>query len=106
MTNINAMQSVGATLPPREERLRDAVTQLEGVFVEQLFKAMRHTVPSDGLTSGGAGEEMFTGLMDQHLASEVPTRWGHSLADALVRQLQSPAVPTDTPDATAGRSPR
>ncbi|MBL8982503.1 MAG: flagellar biosynthesis protein FlgJ, partial [Gemmatimonadetes bacterium] len=44
---------------PDEARLADAVRQLEGVFVEQLFKAMRETVPTDGLTSGGAGEQMF-----------------------------------------------
>jgi flagellar protein FlgJ len=90
VTNIHATQSIGSThpLPSPEARLRDAVTQLEGVFVEQLFKAMRATVPEDGLTSGGAGEEMFTGLMDQHLAASVPTSWDRSLADALTRQLQ------------------
>lgn len=88
MINIHAAQSVGSTLPSPEARLREAVTQLEGVFVEQLFKAMRETVPQDGLTSGGAGEEMFTGLMDQHLAATVPAGWDHGLADALTRQLQ------------------
>ncbi len=88
MTNIHATQSVGSTLPPPEARLRDAVQQLEGVFVEQLFKAMRATVPEEGITGGGAGEEMFTGLMDQHLAERVPGSWDRGLAEALTRQLQ------------------
>ncbi len=87
MINIHATQSVGSTLPSPEARLRDAVTQLEGVFVEQLFKAMRATVPEDGVTSGGAGEEMFTSLMDQHLAASVPASWDRGLTEALTRQL-------------------
>ena len=30
------------------------------------------TVPEGGATSGGSGEEMFTGMLDQSLAEEVP----------------------------------
>ena len=57
--------------PPLTEdaRLRQSSRDLEGVFVEQLFKAMRETVPENSLLSGGAGEEMFTSMMDSHLAS-------------------------------------
>ena len=55
--------------------------------MEQLFKAMRETVPQDGLLDGGAGEEMFTGLMDQHLAGLVPERWDSGLGAAIYRQL-------------------
>jgi peptidoglycan hydrolase FlgJ len=105
VTNIQGTQSIGSTLPSPEARLRDAVTQLEGVFVEQLFKAMRATVPDDGLTNGGAGEEMFTSLMDQHLASSVPERWDRGLTDALTRQLQGRLGP-DAATAHAGDASR
>jgi flagellar protein FlgJ len=57
--------------------------------VEQLFKAMRETVPQgDGVIDGGSGEAMFTGLLDQRLSAEAPARWQHGLADALFRQLR------------------
>ena len=72
----------------RDARLAQSVRDLEGVFVEQLFKAMRETVPNDGLTSGGSGEEMFTTLMDQHLSAEVPQSWDHGIGEALYRQLR------------------
>ena len=56
---------------PEQQKLRETAGQLEGLFVQQLFKAMRETVPTgDGIVSGGAGEDMFTGLMDQHLAAD------------------------------------
>jgi len=78
------------TAPVSEEaRLRQASRDLEGVFVEQLFKAMRETVPEDSLFGGGAGEEMFTGMMDSHLASQVPAGWQNGLGEALYRQLRA-----------------
>ncbi|MBX9855073.1 MAG: rod-binding protein [Gemmatimonadaceae bacterium] len=72
-----------------DEKLRESAKQLEGLFVQQLFKVMRETVPQqEGIVSGGAGEEMFTSLMDQHLAAETPTQWEGGLAEALYRQLR------------------
>ena len=72
-------------------QLRAASRDLEAVFVQQMFKAMRETVPEDGLMSGGSGEEMFTTLLDQHLAAEVPGRRHSELAEALYRQLRDRA---------------
>ncbi len=85
---------------PRDATLQDAVRQLEGVFVEQLFKAMRETVPRDGIISGGTGEEMFSGLMDQHLAADVPREWSSGLADALLARFRAreSLTPPDTPE--------
>lgn len=79
--------SVAATSPDRTERLRRTARDLEGVFVEQLFKAMRETVPEGGLVEGGSGEEMFTALLDQKLSAVAPHRWQTGLSEALVRQL-------------------
>jgi peptidoglycan hydrolase FlgJ len=76
-------------LAAKEARLRTAAKQLEGVFVEQLFKAMRATVPEDGITSGGSGEEMFTGMLDEHLAALTPSEWRGGLGEALYRQMRS-----------------
>lgn len=87
MTNINEAQPVSTALPDRDQRLKKVVGQLQGVFVEQLFKAMRETVPTDGVTDGGPGEAMFSGMMDQHLADELPGQWERGIGDALYRQL-------------------
>lgn len=78
-----------------EQRLRAVARQLEGVFVQQLFKAMRETVPKEGLTDGGAGEDIFTGLMDEKFATQVPDHWSHGLGESLYRQLRA-ALPPDT----------
>lgn len=83
-----------------EERLRATAKQLEGVFVQQLFKAMRETVPADGLTDGGAGEEVFTGLMDEKIAATAPDQWEHGIGESLYRQLRA-ALPHANPGAAA-----
>lgn len=81
-----------------QEKLRGTAQQLQGVFVEQLFKAMRATVPEGGLFSGGQGEEMFRGLMDQRIAETAPDKWTgpHSLGATIVRQLSRALTPAPT----------
>ena len=80
----------------RDAKLKRAAQQLEGVFVQQLYKTMRDTVPQqEGIVSGGAGEEIFTGLLDQHLAAETPKHWETGLSDALYRQLRR-GLPVDS----------
>jgi len=97
-----------------EARLRQAARQLTGVFAQQLFKAMRETVPQDeGVVSGGSGEEMFTGMLDEQLAGAAPGRpaegtgpgpaWTRALADAVFRHLRPGAEPT--PAAPASVTP-
>lgn len=76
------------TTPSDEARLKKSARQLEGVFVLQLFKAMRETVPEDGALDGGAGEQMFTGMMDEKLADELPGQWHHGIGEGLIRQLR------------------
>ncbi len=110
-----SMKSAGAPPAPvsaREQRdatLLKTAGQLEGMFVQQLYKAMRETVPQqDGIVSGGAGEDMFTGLLDQHLAAETPKQWEHGMAQALYRQLRhgTPADATQTSSTTPDSNTR
>jgi peptidoglycan hydrolase FlgJ len=100
MTRIASVAPAGtpATPSPEEQKLRAVTKQLEGVFVQQLFKAMRETVPQDGLTDGGAGEEVFTGLMDEKIAAHVPDHWERGIGESLYRQLRA-AMPPANPGA-------
>ena len=79
----------------KDEKLRKAAAQLEGLFVQQLFKSMRETVPEgEGIISGGAGEDIFTSLMDEHVAADTPRQWERGMAEALYRQLRGVASTT------------
>jgi len=101
MTRIGS-STPGASPSGDEQRLRAVAKQLEGVFVQQLFKAMRETVPQDGMTDGGAGEEIFTGLMDERIATHVPEHWDRGIGESLYRQLRAALPPANPGAASAG----
>jgi peptidoglycan hydrolase FlgJ len=84
----------GAHLDPlKEKKLKGVAQQLEGVFVQQMYKAMRATVPTDeGVLTGGSGEDMFTGLMDEHIAADTPSQWQGGLGEALLQQLRGKMI--------------
>jgi flagellar protein FlgJ len=89
MIRIGAAPGTPAAGGGDAERLRAASRQMEGVFVQQMFKAMRETVPGGGIVDGGAGEEVFTGLMDEHLASQAAQGNGRGPGEALFLQLRA-----------------
>lgn len=117
---------VGGFTPPSADAprgddaaLRRAARQLAGVFAQQLFKAMRETVPKgEGVVDGGSGEEMFTGMLDEQLSGAAPgrgaaggaagtaaaERWTHDLADAVYRRLRVGVTPPAA-DASLGVPP-
>ena len=95
LASTRAMARAGASdrAPTGDARLAKTARQLEGVFVQQLYKAMRETVPEGGIGSGGAGEDTFTSLMDQHIAEQTPGKWHHGLAGAIERVLAGRMTP-------------
>ena len=83
-----------------EQALKASAQQMEGLFVQQLFQAMRANIPTDGLMERGPGEDLFNSLLDQRIAENVaekgsgPRDLSTSLFDAL-RERLGPAA--DTP---------
>ena len=77
-----------AAAAARDAKLRKASQQLEGAFVEQMYKSMRDTIPEGGMFDGGSGEQMFTGMMDEHVAADTPLKWQHGMSEAIYRQMR------------------
>lgn len=90
-----------------QERLRQTALQMEGIFVQQLFAAMRDTVPQEGIVPQSSAQDTFTSLFDEKLAQQVPTQWsgGHSLAQALYQQLSQRLAPAAA-DPNASEPPK
>lgn len=77
-----------ATAESPREKLKQASHDLEGLFVNELFKAMRATLPEEGGILGSApGQDLFQGMMDEKLAAMYATKSNHGIGDALYRQL-------------------
>ena len=80
-------------------KVRKLSHDLEGVFLDQLFQAMRQSVPEGGVIDPAPGQEMFTQLLDQKIANEASKRMTHGIGEALYRQL-SARLPADAPTET------
>lgn len=69
--------------------LKKACSEFETIFIESVIKAMRKTVPKDGLFSGGFGEEVFQELFDQEIACQMARCGGFGIAGTLYNQLNA-----------------
>ena len=59
------------SLSEAKKKLHEVAHAFESILMGMLFKSMRETVGQNDLFSGGKGEEIFTGMMDQELAGRV-----------------------------------
>ena len=82
-----------------ELALKKSADAMEGLFVQQLFQAMRASVPTDGLIERGPGEDMFTAMLHERVAEDVARRdYGpHDLSNSLFESLRERlGPPADT----------
>jgi flagellar protein FlgJ len=90
-----------------EARLKKTATQLEAVFVQRMFSAMRDTVPEGGIVDQSSAEQTFTSLMDEKVSEQMPGEWTsqHSLGNALYKQLHRQLLAQrGVPDTDASQS--
>ena len=69
---------------------REAATQFEALFVQQLIQTMRETVRAinpNPLFGGGQDAQIFMSMFDEELAKGIAAEGGLGLADSLVEQL-------------------
>ena len=76
--------------------IRSAARQFEALMLQQLLKAMRATVPENGLFDTSA-RKLWQELSDQQLASDLAQSGGVGLAELLARQWLPKPGATDDP---------
>lgn len=69
-----------------DKELRALANQFEAIFVNQLMKSMRETLPKEGMLSSFSGD-MYESMFDQEVAGQVSKGKGMGLADVLYTQL-------------------
>jgi Rod binding domain-containing protein len=86
---IRAEQRSGmaASAPGGGDRLKETTREFEAVFMQEMLKAMRDTVPESGLLDGGRSEEIFTAMLDEHVARLSAGRSEGGLGAALYRRF-------------------
>src|SRR3990172_2518412 len=75
----------------KEKKLRKACADFESLFIYQMFKTMRNTVPPGGLLGNRAGKDVYEMMMDQKVSEELAKKGGMGLQDVLFNQLSNKA---------------
>lgn len=71
-----------------EASLTRACAEMESLFINQLFKEMRATIPKSGFISGGRAEEVYQSMLDSELSKKLSKRSDLGLAAILRSQLE------------------
>ena len=74
-----------------DSKIDSACNEMESLFIQNMLKEMRASIPKGGLTSGGKAEEMFTDMLDAEMAKTISASGGIGLSSIVRRQLE--AVP-------------
>ncbi|HEY0266237.1 MAG TPA: rod-binding protein [Rhizomicrobium sp.] len=64
-----------------------ASKEYESVFISQFLGSMFSDMPTDGLTGGGQGEEMFRSLMVDQYAKGIEKQGGFGIAAQMKAEL-------------------
>lgn len=97
LSGLNALKLKSRENP--EGALHEVAQQFESVFITMVMKAMRDTLPKDGMFASNQ-METYQEMMDQQLALELSNGEGLGLAAVIERQLS--AARRYQPDLGAG----
>jgi flagellar protein FlgJ len=71
------------------EKLKQACDSFEALFMQQMLKQMRATVPKDGMFGGGSAERIYTDMLDAELSKEMSAKGGLGISRLLFEHMMA-----------------
>ena len=91
MQDISPLSAPAATpakpLPKVDPKNKETAQSFEAVFLGQMTQMMLESVQQEGDFNGGAGEDMFRGILAEKLGTEMAKRGGIGLAPTVLDQI-------------------
>ncbi len=88
MLVTQALQSSDSAASSDKQRMKQTAQDFEAIFIQQVFKGMRQTVPEGGLLPRGQAEEIYSDLQDMEAAKQLTGHGGIGLTEMLLEQMQ------------------
>lgn len=100
LDNISTQVPTRTKIEDSPEAILEAAKAFEAVFMNEIMKSMRKTLPEDGVLNGGFANGVFNSMLDQEY-SQIASRSGQvGLADMIALQLNR-GEPLDMDDMPA-----
>ncbi len=69
-------------------RMKELAQEFEAIFIQQMYKEMRNTIPDDGLIPRTNAEDTYIQMQDLEIARATARQGGIGLAEIMMKQLQ------------------
>lgn len=69
------------------EKLKEVTQQFESIFIQQIYKEMRKTIPNNGLIPRGNADEIYNQMLDLEAAKVTTRQGGIGMAELMMQQL-------------------
>ncbi len=94
---FNSIQDIQAAFNGKTEKndlksLKKACQLFESLFLNELFKEMRKTIPQQGLIKEQNSDRIYKSMLDQEYATRMAESGGIGLGDMLYKQLSKNIV--------------
>ena len=90
MSSSSAPDSVGKEPGVKridEGKLKKACGDFESIFISQMLKEMRKSIPKSGLLDGGGQQDMYLSLFDEELSKSLAKRGGIGVGKILYQNI-------------------
>lgn len=90
-TILSATIDTAATKPDHTQnltQLRDSTREFEALFINEMFKAMRGTIPAEGLFKKDISDEIYEEMLDLERARQASRGPGIGLGEQMYDQLK------------------
>ena len=78
-----------------EGKLKKACGDFESIFISQMLKEMRKSIPKSGLLDGGSQQDAYLSLFDEELSKSMAKRGGIGLGKILYQNIMKQGKPGD-----------
>ncbi len=83
-----------ATSPDKDlQSLRKSCREFEAIYTQEMYKAMRKTVPDSGLFEKNMASEVYKEMLDMEIAKASAADKGNGIGEAMYEQMKDKVGP-------------
>jgi len=89
-----ATTTTGADKLSRDlQSLRKSCREFEAIYIQEMYKAMRKTVPDSGLFEKDMASELYREMLDMEMARATAAGKGTGIGEAMYQQMKDKVGP-------------